>query len=687
LKDLGAGLLVGVVSIPLNVAFAIGSGVQPVIGLSTAVIAGFIIALLSGSSSQIGGLTGAFMSMIYVILSRHGMDGLILATLMAGVMLIVLGSAKLGSIIRFIPFPVLIGFTSGIAVIILTSQINDFLGLGIEKVPAEFLEKWEAYFVHLNSFNPYAFLIALGTVVGIVVINKIDRRIPAALILLLKTTVVATIFQLPVQTIGSKYGPISKGFMLPSFPVFSFQRLSDLLLPAFSIAMLGGIESLLSAVVADGMTGKKHDSNMELLAQGLANVGSALFGGIPVTGAIARTATNIKAGGQTQVSGLIYSLVLLGTLLFLSPLAAMIPLATLAGILATVAYNMSEQHVFRTLLKGPRGDILALVATFLLTILIDLTIAIPAGILLALIAFIRKMSQVTDFKIHRKVFQDVPPEIDPLGMTELSIPDGVEVMEITGPLFFGAAEELRKAFRIEKEFAPRIRILRLRNVPAIDASGLMILRDMVQEAQGLNVQLFFAAVQPNVMEAMKKIGLTKMLGESNIFPNVVVALNRAQAILGQQMVPLTERLRIGGEPMVIQARDIYDAVQQVGDSLTFPVEIKKRITQALLVRETLMPTTLGYGFCFPHPREMNVLPPEEKELVRWVYLEPPLSSPVDQEPVNYMVVLLSLTAQRHLKVLSKLASLARKAEFREALRSKPNLEELISLVEAYQPTL
>ena len=528
--DLSAGLIVGVVAIPLAVAFAIASGVTPDKGLLTAVVAGFLISALGGSHVQIGGPTGAFIVIVYGVVSKYGLEGLIIATLMAGVCLLVLGLARLGTVIQYIPYPVIVGFTSGIAVIIFSSQINDFLGLGLTKVPGGFIDKWGLILSHLGQINAWALGISLGTIAVIVGLAKLDRRIPGALLALVAATVLVQLFQLPVETIGKRFGSISGSFPWPSLPPLSFEKIKELVLPAVSIAMLAGIESLLSAVVADGLTGKKHDPNQELIGQGVANIASALFGGIPATGAVARTATNVKSGARTPVSGIVHALFLLLVLLLLAPLAGLIPLAALAGILATVSYNMSEHHTFRMLLKGPRGDVAVLLTTFGLTVLVDLTAAIPIGILFALLVFLSKMSRAARVTVHRDSVRG-PDDLDPLGLTPLTLPRGVEVFEVEGPFFFGAAERFKEAMLVV-EALPPVRVLSLRHVPSIDASGIVVLNDLLAQAQSKGTSLLLAALRSDVRRALDKIGFTARLGAENVLPDLTAALNRAKVLLG-----------------------------------------------------------------------------------------------------------------------------------------------------------
>ena len=611
---------------------------------------------------------------VYGILTKFGPDGLILATLMAGVFLLILGYARLGTVIQFIPYPVIVGFTSGIALIILSSQVNDFLGLGLSKVPADFLDKWALFLSNLGHTNVWALSLAVGTIGIILVLNRLERRIPAALVALIAGTLLVAGFGWPVETIGSRFGPISGSLPMPHLPHVTGAHLRELLLPAFSIAMLAGIESLLSAVVADGLTGKKHNSNQELVGQGFANVASALFGGIPATGAIARTATNIKSGGQTPVSGLIHAVFLLFVLLFLSPLAGLIPLAVLAGILATVSYNMSEHHTVALLLKGPPGDVFVLVATFLLTVLVDLTVAIPVGILFALLFFLRKMSQASQVTVHRDELRDTPEELDPFGLTKMTLPPGVEVFEVEGPFFFGAAERFKEAM-LMVEAAPKVRILRLRHVPSIDASGVMVLKDLLKNAQSKGTHLLFATVTPDVRKTLDKIGFTATLGEENILPDILSALDRARVLMGHTEPTLADRLRRGGV-LELSASDPLDAIRQASAHFPLSPHLRKHLVQSMVEREEMAGTAMGRGLAFPHPRN-PVVGHHDQEFVALAYLKEPLDwGAADGQPVKAVFFLVASTVQSHLKTLASLAKASKEPSFQSMLDRRATLEEL-----------
>ncbi|HSN61097.1 MAG TPA: sulfate permease [Ferruginibacter sp.] len=533
-KDVLAGLIVGIVALPLAIAFAIASGVSPEKGLYTAVIAGFIVSVLGGSRVQIGGPTGAFIVILYGIVQVHGVNGLILATLMAGVMLIIMGFARLGSVIKYIPHPLIIGFTSGIALIIFSSQVKDFFGLTMGAVPADFIDKWKSYITNLSSINIYAALIALATVLIILWWPKITHKIPGSLIAIIVTTAAMQLLHLPVETIGSKFGSIPSSLPIPVLPDFDFATIKSLISPAFTIALLCGIESLLSAVVSDGMIGSNHKSNMELIAQGTANIFSAMFGGIPATGAIARTATNVKNGGRTPVAGIVHAITLLLIMLFVGKWASLIPMATLAGILVIVAYNMSEWHSFVSVFKGPRSDVAVMVTTFLLTVLVDLTVAIEIGMVLAVFLFMRKMIQFSDVSMFKNGLDENGIEKDKDSINKFLIPENIEVFEITGPLFFGAAYKFKDAMRfIEKP--PKVLILRMRQVPIIDATGIKTIEEVFKESKQRGTKVILSEVHSEqVLAQLKAKRLLFAIGKANITDSFSAALERGKIILQDQ---------------------------------------------------------------------------------------------------------------------------------------------------------
>ncbi len=528
-KDLMAGFIVGIVALPLAIAFAIASGVSPEKGLYTAIIAGFIISAMGGSRVQIGGPTGAFIVIVYGIVQIHGVNGLIIATFMAGIILIIMGVARLGSVIKFIPHPLIIGFTSGIALLIFSSQMKDFFGLKMGIVPADFLDKWSSYIENFISVNMYAVAIAITTVAIILLWPKVTHKIPGSLIAILITTAAMQILHLPIDSIGSRFGSIPSHLPMPVIPHVNFAIIKNLIQPAFTIALLGGIESLLSAVVSDGMIGGNHKSNMELIAQGTANIFSSIFGGIPATGAIARTATNVKNGGRTPVAGIVHAITLLLIMLFIGKWAALIPMATLAGILIVVAYNMSEWENFISVFKGPRSDVAVMLTTFLLTVIVDLTVAIEIGMVLAGFLFMRKMIKFSDVSILTKNIDDNGIGKD--AIENFTIPENVEVFEITGPLFFGAAYKFKDAMRfIEKP--PKVLIIRMRQVPIIDATGIRTLEEVYKHSKNKGTKIILSEV--NSLQVLKELQDTRLLfkiGKANITDSFSKSLIRSRKIL------------------------------------------------------------------------------------------------------------------------------------------------------------
>ncbi|TAK59295.1 MAG: sulfate permease [Bacteroidetes bacterium] len=529
--DATAGVIVGIVALPLAIAFGIASGVTPEKGIITAIIAGFIISVFGGSKVQIGGPTGAFIIIVYGIIQNYGMTGLTIATIMAGVILVIMGLFRFGSAIKFIPYPVVVGFTSGIALLIFSTQIKDFFGLSIQDVPAEFHEKWITYFQTSSTINYYAFGIAALALLIMIYWPRVTHRIPGSLIAIIVTTVIVQFFHFPVETIGSKFGEIPSNLPAPKFFAINLTLIKNLIAPATTIAILAAIESLLSAVVADGMIGGKHRSNMELIAQGLANIVTPIFGGIPATGAIARTATNIKNGGRTPVAGIIHAITLLLIMLFFGTWAKLIPMATLASVLIIVSYNMSEWHSFKELLKSPRSDIIVLLTTFFLTVIFDLTIAIEIGMVLAVFLFMKRMAEVTNVGMITRELEDEEEKPDPNSIDKKQIPKGVEVFEINGPFFFGAASKFNDEMRVVEE-PPRVRIIRMRNVPAVDATGLQTLKKFHHDSQKQGTTIILSGVHTQPLYAMTQAGLFDLFGEQNIYGNIDDALDRARDILG-----------------------------------------------------------------------------------------------------------------------------------------------------------
>ena len=557
MSDLGAGVVVGIVALPLAIAFAIASGVTPDRGLWTAIVAGFIVSALGGSRVQIAGPTGAFVVIVYGIVQQHGVDGLLAATLMAGVLLVVFGLAKLGAVMKFIPHPVITGFTSGIAVIIFASQVKDFLGLRMGTVPADFVEKLAAYSTHLASVNPAAAGVAVLSLAIIVLWPRVSRRVPAPFVALIAATAVVQLFGLPVETVGSRFGAIAARVPVPSLPDVPLSELQALIGPAFTIALLAAIESLLSAVVADGMVGGRHRSNMELVAQGVANIASPIMGGIPATGAIARTATNVKNGGRTPVAGIVHAVTLLVITLAAGRWAGLIPMAALAAILVVVAYHMSEWRGFAAELRSPKSDVVVLLTTFTLTVLVDLTVAIEVGMVLAAFLFIRRMAEVTNVSaVTRELDDDSDGDDDPNAVSRRRIPRGVEVYEINGPFFFGAAE-LFKDTLAQVAGKPKVLIIRMRSVLALDSTGMHALKDVVHRARREGTLVLLSDVHMQPLVALTGSVVLEEIGRENVFGNLDEALNRARRAVGvaeeappPDAVPTVKRERTGEYPTV-----------------------------------------------------------------------------------------------------------------------------------------
>ena len=541
MTDLMAGIIVGIVALPLAIAFGIASGVSPEKGIITAIVAGFIISFLGGSKVQIGGPTGAFIVIIYGIIQQYGIEGLMVATMMAGVLLIILGIFKLGTIIKFIPYPIVVGFTSGIAVTIFTTQIADIFGLqfGDEKVPGDFIGKWILYFHHFDSVNWWNALVSIVSIVIIALTPKFSKKIPGSLVAIILVTIAVWLMKMYggitcIDTIGDRFS-IQAQLPDANVPTLDWEAIKNLFPVAITIAVLGAIESLLSATVADGMIGDRHDSNTELVAQGIANVVSPIFGGIPATGAIARTMTNINNGGKTPVAGIVHAIVLLLILIFLMPLAKFIPMACLAGVLVVVSYNMSGWRVFKGLLKNPKSDVTVLLITFFLTVIFDLTVAIEVGLVIACVSFMKRVMETTQISV-------ITDEIDPNKESDLEvhkehlvIPEGVEVYEINGPYFFGIATKFED---IMARFGdrPQIRIIRMRKVPFIDSTGIHNLTTLCEMSQKENIHIILSGVNPQVHATLEKSGFYALLGKENICSNINEALETARKELSVKNV-------------------------------------------------------------------------------------------------------------------------------------------------------
>jgi SulP family sulfate permease len=529
-RDALSGLIVGIVALPLAIAFAIASGVRPEQGLATAIVAGFLISALGGSRVQIGGPTGAFVVIVYGVVARHGVEGLAVATLLAGLLLIAMGVARLGTVIQFVPYPVTVGFTSGIALIIATSQLRDLLGLDLASLPAHFIEQLRAYGAHAASLNPAALAIGLLSVFVTVFWQRVTPRIPGSLVAIVLATALVHGLGLPVETIADRFGEIHAALPAPKLPAISWEMIPELFPDAVAIALLGAIESLLSAVVADGMAGTRHRPNMELVAQGVANIASPLFGGIPATGAIARTATNVKNGGRTPIAGIVHAATLLVIATFLGGAAGLIPLAALAGILLVVAWNMSEWRVFAHLFRSPRSDVVVLLVTFGLTVLVDLSVAIQTGMVLAAFLFMRRMALISDAGPMRRALREEEETDDPDATARLDVPPGVEVFEVYGALFFGAASKFKDAVR-RVERPPRVLIVRMRHVLAIDATGLRALEDLLDKTRRDGTVLVLSGVHAQPLTALERAGLLERIGADNVHTNIRAALARARSLV------------------------------------------------------------------------------------------------------------------------------------------------------------
>ncbi len=523
-KDVLSGLIVGIVALPLAIAFAIASGVSPEKGILTAIIAGIIISTFGGSRVQIGGPTGAFIVIVYGIVQEFGLNGLTIATFMAGFIIIGFGLARLGNLLKFIPYSLIVGFTSGIALIIFSSQMNDFFGLHIGKVPADFVQKWVLYFKNFDSINWYAFAIAMTTILLTLYFQKIVKKIPGSIVAIVLTTLVVKFFAIPVATIETNFGEISSQFNMPSIPQVDFETIKSLIQPAFAIALLGSIESLLSAVVSDSMIGGKHRSNMELIAQGFANIASSIFGGIPATGAIARTATNVKNGGRTPIAGIIHSLVLLSIMLLFAPYAKLIPLSCLAGILIVVAYHMSEWRQFISILKGNRMDIIILLTTFFLTVFFDLIIAIEIGIVLSSLMFMKRMSE----SVQIENISNENTNGEHLFDEEfLDLPSNTLLYEINGPLFFGAARQFQETIT-NTHLQPKVIIIRMRYVPLIDATGYQSLKEIIKSFKTKGVKVILSGISNNLNKDFEKNNMFSILEQKYIVKNIKEAIEIAR---------------------------------------------------------------------------------------------------------------------------------------------------------------
>ena len=518
-KDIIAGIIVAVIALPLSIALAISSGVSPEKGLITAIFAGFLISFLGGSKVQIGGPTAAFVTIIYSIIAEHGLDGLITAVIMAGIILVIMGLLRFGSLIRYVPKTITVGFTAGIAVTLFSGQLKDLLGLQIGNVPAEFIPKWGSYFANMNTLNIYSLAIGIGCIVIIALWPKVNKVIPGSMIALIASTLLVQVLHLPVDTIGSRFTEISSAIPIPALPSFSIATINKLFAPAITIAILGALESLLSAVVADEMIDDTHDSNMELVAQGIANITSGLFGGIPATGAIARTAANIKSGGKSPISGMVHAITLLFTMLLLMPLAKMIPMTTLSAILIVVAYNMSGWRTFKELLRAPKSDIIVLLVTFGCTVIFDLVVAIGFGMIMTMALFMKRVTDTTEIRdlVYEKVFEGDITEMleDAAGK--------INIYQVNGPIFFGVVQDFIHKNK-ELNQSMEVLILDMRHTHAIDASAVDAINKLLAQCSKLNIKLYLTHVNEQPARVLKRMGFTDRLGEENIYETKTKAI-------------------------------------------------------------------------------------------------------------------------------------------------------------------
>ena len=567
--DLIAGLTVGIVALPLAMAFAIASGVKPEAGIFTAIIAGFLISSLGGTKVAIGGPTGAFIIILYGIYAKYGAENLAICTIMAGVILFIMGAARLGTMIKFIPYPVTMGFTGGIAVLIFSTQIKDFFGLTVEKVPSEFVDKMKVLAEHAGTFQTPTLALAAASLAIILFWPKSwQRRVPGSIVALVLGTVAVALFQLPVETIGSKFGGIPQALPSPHIPALSWENIQHLFQPATTIALLAAIESLLCAVVADGMIDDRHDSNQELMAQGIANIVSPIFGGIAATGAIARTATNIKCGARSPIAGIIHAATLLLIILAAAPLAKFIPLATLSAVLVNVALNMGEWHNFTRLPKWPRSDAVVFLTAFSLTVVIDLTVAVEIGMVLAAVLFIKRVSETTQITAVDETSETEGPQHSLIGK---EIPKGVMIYRIFGSFFFGAADKLETALKREGR-EPEVLILRMRKVLAIDATGLNALEDLHDRLRARGKYLILSGPHTQPLFMMVKAGFLDRMGEENICENIELSLNRARAILGLPAALPSDPFHAEKQKIEAVRKDLANALERASKTLNAPPE-------------------------------------------------------------------------------------------------------------------
>lgn len=534
-KDFLAGLNVGVIAFPLAIAISIGANIPPERGLFTAIVAGFLISALGGSRVQIGGPTSTFIVILYGIMQRQGFEGMVMATLMAGIILVLLGLAGFGTYIKYIPYPVVTGLTTGIAVVIFSQQFKYFLGLEMGDVPVDFISRWQAIWKYLHTWNPVAFGVGLGALLIIIYFRRVNPRIPGPLVALIVSGIAVYLFNIDLPTIGSQYGTIPRTLPVPSLPILDIKDILDLVPDALTIAILAGIESLLSAVVAEGMTGWRHQSNCELIAQGVANMGSVIFGGMPATGSLSRTAANVKGGATTPVAGMIHAVVIFLIMFLFAPLVSRIPLAALSAVLVMIAWSMSELHHFFHLFTAPKQDIVVLLTVFVLTVTINLSAAVQVGMFMAAFLFMKKMSDLSDVVSTTQYFEESTETLegyyrDPDAINKKDVPEGVEIYEINGPFFFGVADRLKNLLN-ELERPPHIFILRMRKVPAIDASGMHALEEFFLECRRQKTILLLSGVKKTPLRDLRRFHLDELIGEDHIFSHINSALEFARELM------------------------------------------------------------------------------------------------------------------------------------------------------------
>lgn len=530
LNDVIAGIIVAIIALPLSIALAIASGVSPEKGIHTAIIAGFMISLFGGSRVQIGGPTAAFVVIVVGIIAEFGLEGLILATIMAGIILVVMGLCNVGSLIKFIPSTITVGFTGGIAVTLFVQQLKDFLGLNIDTVPSEFFARIASYIEHIGTVNPYAVLVGGIALLIMIIMPYLSQKIPGSLVAIIVTTVLVRLLSLDVATIGSVYGELSAAFPTPKLPNVNLSLIKNLISPAFTIAILAAIESLLSCVVSDGMIGSRHKSNTELVAQGIGNICSGLFGGIPATGAIARTAANVKNGGRTPIAGMVHAVVLALIMVLLMPYASLIPMTTLSAVLIVVAYNMSGWREFIAMRKAPKSDYSVLIITFVLTVCFDLVVAIEVGMVLAALLFMSRMANTTDVRKWQDYEDSFDENSDPEAISLMKLPAKTVVYEITGPMFFGAADKFMGMLS-DSQKNNKVMILRMRGVPALDATAYKTLKDVYTRCQANNMTLIISHINQQPLSVLQKEGLYDEIGEENFAPNITSAIEIANTIV------------------------------------------------------------------------------------------------------------------------------------------------------------